>query len=270
MIARSYQFCLLIGIAFFSVAQGEELSPELYPLVPDRLEPVVSFANPVDSSGFAPAQVEQDSVTLADEGQVPQTPQSAQWQEPSSCQTCSKRSRHCECCKKTWWRSQTEWWRNQTEAQECFTPKPFGFCVATVLDTQVTNAAIDQQVLYNYDFKHPDTRRVGELSERGRAQLMKIAKSMEQTGYPVVIQSTSTPEFDAQRRETVLQHLAELGMPAEPESVAVSSTPTVGIGGKGERAFARKAASAWTTTYENRLQQTFERGSRQLLKTLGR
>lgn len=180
----------------------------------------------------------------------------------ATCNTCSRSQ--CSCKKPGFW----SWFHRQTRAQPCYAPQPFGYCVNAKLSTQIMKGHVEQQVLYHFDFGREEFQQSGQLSDRGRRQLKRLANKMGLTGHPLKVQGTGNPMVDAQRREAVLEHLAELGMPTSADSVIVEPIRVAGLGGRGERAFPR--TPSWSSPYENRMQQTLDRGSRRLLETLGR
>jgi hypothetical protein len=144
---------------------------------------------------------------------------------------------------------------------EYFHERPFGHFSRAFMQAEVRNAAIQQLVLFQYDFNNDDNQEDHLLNEIGEAQLSKIAGQAMQLGQPVVIQrSRRGSEFDEQRRKHVATRLAELEVPEL--MVVVRRVPIAGLGAPGEQAFPGQTPS--NSIYQNRLQQTIEQAPRRL------
>lgn len=144
--------------------------------------------------------------------------------------------------------------------------RPFGSLNFAANQAQVLNGLLDQLVLYEYDFDvtggHP-----ARLNRRGRVELQRITFLAQRLGQPVVIQEAFENErLDSLRRQHVLGQLEQMQLPAVPALVVVRRVPVLGLGAAGEQAF--PSSNGWNTLYQNRLIQTNDRGSRQLLPGL--
>jgi hypothetical protein len=171
----------------------------------------------------------------------------------------------------------SRWWHDRVEPclrashwgyPEYFRERPFGSFTCDYLRLQSLNGLIEQQVLYEYDFGDAGGEQAAVLNARGQAQFLKIAQRMLWTGHPLVIQRTDDNiELDEARRESVLTELFKLDSNAEVDSVVLRRVRVSGLGDRGERDF--PTTPGLNTTYENRLQQTLERGTERLLPDAG-
>lgn len=131
---------------------------------------------------------------------------------------------------------------------EYFNERPFGTYVRHAERMQTANGLQNQQVLYRYDFLTGSDAAL--LSARGVYQLEKIIRRMQFVPGPIVVEVTvDDPELGEARRQNVLDALADLGVPADPEMVVVGRTPLPGLQG-----------TEGVLIYQNLLQQTQQRG----------
>jgi hypothetical protein len=132
---------------------------------------------------------------------------------------------------------------------EYFHERPLGAAVQQAMQTQIANGVQSQQVLYHYDFLTGDD--AARLSPRGMYQLAKIIRRMHIVPAPIIVQqSVDHPELDDARRDSVLNAMAEMGVPAVPEMVVIDRPPVPGMSGMES-----------LLIYQNLLQQTLLRGA---------
>ena len=158
---------------------------------------------------------------------------------------------------------------NMDGSPELFHERPHGSLVIANMETQVYNGMVDRMVLYHYDFVDDTLRPDGtQLNLRGQEQLRKIVQLAQVTGEQIVIQGLPGNErVDQARRRDVIRHLEKMQAPISPDAVAVAHVPILGLGAAGERKM--PGSIRWNITYDGRLRQTAERGSRRLLQTIG-
>jgi hypothetical protein len=104
-----------------------------------------------------------------------------------------------------------------------------GAVLTSMMGKQVSNANAAQMMLYHYDFK-PES---AELTPRGRRELLHRALALQQTNYPLVIESTSyEPELAEARRSVVLAELnLILDQPISEDRVIISEPLARGLDG---------------------------------------
>jgi hypothetical protein len=130
-----------------------------------------------------------------------------------------------------------------------FDERPFGDAVFTTLSRQVDRGTMNMMTLYQYDFYPEESARAAELTPLGNRQLLKIVERMQTVPAPIVIQITDDqPALDDQRRQQVVQSLAELGVPTSEEFVVLGT----------ERYGARAVEAA--ETYQNLMNSIQSRG----------
>jgi len=113
---------------------------------------------------------------------------------------------------------------------EEFCERPFGSSAGYYLGTQISNGLAAQMKLYHYDFFAADSMASSKLTARGRYQVQKIARLLEQHPGPIVVQRTlGQPELDESRRQAVLNAVTELGYPIVPEQVVADYNIKPGI-----------------------------------------
>jgi hypothetical protein len=101
------------------------------------------------------------------------------------------------------------------------------------MNRQVVKGEAARMVLYHYDFVQGigegDLRT--ELNARGSRQLRKIARMMQYNAAPLVIEPSSQPELDQERRAAVIEDLARLGADASSERVIIAYPEAIGMSG---------------------------------------
>jgi hypothetical protein len=135
---------------------------------------------------------------------------------------------------------------------------PFGFCVSSALNAQITNGLAAQLVFYRYDFVNVPTQRAAKpndfanLNPQGQRQLRRVADVMSRMPLPpVVIESSGNSQIDEARRQIVIAGLTDaMGSPVPAEWVVVDEPMAHPIAG--EEA---------TIIHENLLRQTEAGGS---------
>lgn len=89
---------------------------------------------------------------------------------------------------------------------------PFGASYFATTQAQIAKGEAALMVLHHFDFVPCQ----GELNDRGRLQLQKIARRALQNPFPIIIQaSPRDPELDAARLAAVISELAFSPVPAE-------------------------------------------------------
>lgn len=114
-----------------------------------------------------------------------------------------------------------------------FEEPPLGRSVYAHMNRQVVKGEAARMVLYHYDFVQGigegDLRT--ELNARGSRQLRKIARMMQYNAAPLVIEPSSQPELDQERRAAVIEDLARLGADASSERVIIAYPEAIGMAG---------------------------------------
>ena len=112
------------------------------------------------------------------------------------------------------------WWTNQALPHlidthwgypQYFDERPFGTYNNLSTQAQISQGAIDQLVLYQYDFEDYSF----QLRPRGYRQLQAIHARMEWLGQPLIIEETADRQLDEQRAAEVVRKLQDIGMAPE-------------------------------------------------------
>lgn len=116
-------------------------------------------------------------------------------------------------------------------------PFPLGQVSDSFWETQQTNAEAADFVFYDHEFE----RDTANLTPGAKKKLQQVAVRLEHVPFPVVIEESparGAPARDAQRRQTVVEQLARLGVEDAEARVVVASAMTEGISAvEGERAY---------------------------------
>jgi hypothetical protein len=107
-------------------------------------------------------------------------------------------------------------------------PFPIGQVSDSFWETQQTNAEAADFIFYDHEFrfdtkKHVDT---AELAPGGKKHLEQVALRLEHVPFPVVIEESphnGRPTLDQERRQTIVEQLARLGIPNAQERVVVAN-----------------------------------------------
>jgi len=110
---------------------------------------------------------------------------------------------------------------------EEFGERPLGASVYATMRTHVANGEAARMVLMEYDFESGGSK----LNYRGLQQLGSIAYMLPRNFFPVIIEQSKTgnPELDAQRRQEVLNILAQAPFPVAPERILVANPIPAGM-----------------------------------------
>ncbi|TVS18240.1 MAG: hypothetical protein EA424_11290 [Planctomycetaceae bacterium] len=112
------------------------------------------------------------------------------------------------------------WWANQALPHlidthwgydQYFDERPFGIYNSLAVHAQINQAAVDQLMLYQYDFEDHSA----QLRPRGHKQLQTLATQAERLGQPLIIQETADRQLDEQRKAEVVNRLVEMGVAPE-------------------------------------------------------
>ncbi len=102
-----------------------------------------------------------------------------------------------------------------------FDERPLGESVYATLSQQIHRGLEDSMMLYHYDFYPEASQRAGELTPRGRTQLMKIIDRMQDHPTAIQIQITENqPNLNQVRRQHVVNALVMMGANV-PEQLVV-------------------------------------------------
>jgi len=116
-------------------------------------------------------------------------------------------------------------------------PYPLGQVSDAHWETQQTNAEASDFVFYDHEFKG-DT---AELTPGAKKHLMQIALRLPHVPFPVVIEESpenAKPDLDVDRRKTVVEQLARLGVDEVEQRVVIASALADGITAvEGEQAY---------------------------------
>ena len=111
----------------------------------------------------------------------------------------------------------THWYQNRFQPfmvdthwgyPQFFCERPFGLYNNMAVHAHINQAAIDQLVLYHYDFEEHSAR----LRLRGHKQLENLAEKAEWLGQPLIIQETADRQLDERRKAEVVNRLVEMGV----------------------------------------------------------
>lgn len=150
---------------------------------------------------------------------------------------------------------------------EHFYERPFGVLNRPFLQAQIRAGAVEQLVLFQFDFHNDSAATHHLLNRRGEAQLRKMSERAFQIGQPIVIQESEwSRELDEKRRETVVAWFAQSDVPETP--VFVGRVPIAGLGAAGEMDI--DGQNARNAIQQNRLRQTSDQGRRQIQQSLVR
>lgn len=104
---------------------------------------------------------------------------------------------------------------------------PFGSSLAAILQVQRDRGTAASTVLYHFDFNTDDT-----LSGGGTRRLARIAGSLQNHPYPIIIQSVANgAAHDAARKKAVLKALKAHSFPVPDERVVTGRPPSRGMHG---------------------------------------
>ena len=221
-----------------SFSEGDDVT------VPPAHLPVVDLTDPSISSHEKPAEV--DASRMHTDGCV--------------CDACRPPSGWNPYRKfKTWWANEAHPYLVDTHwgYDQYFHERPFGSFLNERLQTQITQGAIDQLVLYQYDFEENSPR----LRPRGEQQLRTIAARMECLGQPLVIEATQNPArpgLDEARRDFVIRKLEiAMGVPADiaPNLVRVGTPNAFGLARGGVVGMRSEPEMIWQNQLRNTEQQ---------------
>ncbi|MEZ6071223.1 MAG: hypothetical protein R3C10_13350 [Pirellulales bacterium] len=116
-------------------------------------------------------------------------------------------------------------------------PFPLGQVSDSFWEAQQTNAEGSDFVFYDHEF----TDDTAELAPAAKDKLMQVALRLEHVPFPVIVEQSPdnrTPELDQQRRRTVVEQLARLGVEGAEARVVVAPALVRGITAiEGERAY---------------------------------
>ena len=90
-------------------------------------------------------------------------------------------------------------------------PFPLGAVSDVFWETQQTNAEATDFIIYDHEF----TGNTAQLAPLTKRHLEEIAIRLEHVPFPVVIEQSehnARPELDRARRQTVVEHLARMGV----------------------------------------------------------
>ena len=117
------------------------------------------------------------------------------------------------------------------------------------MNAQVANGLAAQLTLYHYDFYNNGPWH-GRLNPRGRVQVTKLARMLEFSASPLVIETTGDSVMDERRRSSVVDELASMGVAADGTRVVLGRPEKQGLDGV-EALLSRQSL----------LQQTSQRGA---------
>jgi len=154
------------------------------------------------------------------------------------------------------------WWATQAQPflvdthwgyHQLFNERPFGFYNNMSVQAQINQAAIDQLVLYQYDFEAHSAR----LRPRGHKQLQTLATQAEWLGQPLIIQETADRQLDEQREAEVVNRLVEMGVAREiaRDRVQIGAPTAFGLARGGGLNMASEPELIWQNQLLNSEQQ---------------
>lgn len=116
-------------------------------------------------------------------------------------------------------------------------PFPLGQVSDSFWEAQETNAEASDFIFYDHEF----TDDTASLAPAAKDKLMQVALRLEHVPFPIVVEQSPenrTPDLDQQRRRTVVQELARLGIADADGRVVVAPALARGITAiEGERAY---------------------------------
>ena len=116
---------------------------------------------------------------------------------------------------------------------EEFCELPLGARLYAHLNTQVTNAAVAQMVLYRYDFFDGIFNDASRLNYHGLKRLKGMVRMLQSQGCPIIVEHTpEEPRLAATRRNHVLNSLQKLGFAVPQEWVVVGEPKAAGLSGE--------------------------------------
>jgi hypothetical protein len=215
-----------LALAAMGSVQAQTMPPNPAPAMPAG--PIsVPLPAPTDprSPSFARQPMGLETVPGPVSAAVPPAPVTP----PAAPAGCSCGNRHGV---SRWWYHKTQCKRHLQENflgyPEEFNEWPLGSSLYAHGRTQVANGNAARMVFYHYDFVDGGT----QLNVRGHDKLVKIAKLLPASFYPVVIERTpATPGLDEQRRGLLLAELAGSPFPVPPERVIIGPPPAAGMTG---------------------------------------
>jgi hypothetical protein len=101
-------------------------------------------------------------------------------------------------------------------------PFPVGQVTDSFWETQQTNAEAADFIFYDHEFRGY----TAQLSPGAKKHLEQVALRLENVPFPVVIEQSihnASPELDQQRRQTVVEQLARLGVQNVEERVVIAN-----------------------------------------------
>lgn len=126
---------------------------------------------------------------------------------------------------------------------------PAGSALYGFMSTQIANGLAAQLTLYHYDFYNNGPWH-GRLSPRGRLQISRLARRLEFSVSPLVIETTGDAAMDERRRRSVVEELSSIGVAADGTRVVLGYPEKQGIDG-----------IEALLTRQSLLQQTAQQGS---------
>ncbi len=107
-------------------------------------------------------------------------------------------------------------------------PYPLGQVSDSHWETQQANAEAADFVFYEHEFE----RDTANLAPGAKKKLMQVALRLEHVPFPVVVEQVpnqGNPRLDDQRRQTVIEQLARLGVEQAESRVVVASALAEGM-----------------------------------------
>lgn len=135
--------------------------------------------------------------------------------------------------------------RNQRRAPASDRPFPLGAVTDAIWESQQTNAEASDFIFYDHEFVG-DT---AQLAPAAKKHLMQVALWLEHVPFPVVIEESehnARPELDQQRRKTVVEQLARIGVENAEGRVVIANAYAAGLTAmEGESAYYSTLQGAW-------------------------
>lgn len=107
-------------------------------------------------------------------------------------------------------------------------PQPLGTWSCEWQHAQTERAEQDDFVIYQYEWEATSTR----LGPFGQRHLREIARRLPEVPFPLVIAESNDVELDQSRRISLVESLAALGTPVDPQRVLVgpaAAEPMYGV-----------------------------------------
>lgn len=107
-------------------------------------------------------------------------------------------------------------------------PFPLGHVSDAHWETQQTNAEASDFIFYDHEF----TGETADLTPGAKQKLMQVALRYEHVPFPVVVEQSPhnrKPQLDAQRRRTIVEQLARLGVEETEQRVIIAPAIAEGI-----------------------------------------